>query len=125
VPLSAGIHDAVVAHHLAVQVAQQYERQIERLGVGRVRAIAFDAQPQDLGAQVGELLVVLTELAQLAASYASEVEDVPQQHDGPTRQRVFQRNDLAVRGRQREAWRLVANSNRRCPLFVNQHVRWL
>jgi hypothetical protein len=53
-------------------------------------AVALDAQAEQLSSLVGELLVVLTERTQLAASNAPEIEDVPQQNDWASCQAVVQ-----------------------------------
>jgi hypothetical protein len=81
-------------------------------------AAAFDTQSENLRAQVNESLVVLTERSQLAASYASEVEDIPQQDGRSAAQHVIERDRISSRGWQRETRRLIPNTDRRRSLIV-------
>jgi hypothetical protein len=62
--------------------------------------------------------MVLTERTQLAASYAAEVEHVPQQDHGAAREALVERYDFTRRRRQGEARRDVANVNRWTVLIV-------
>jgi hypothetical protein len=82
----SGVHDPKLADNFAIEVAEQWKRQVQLLGEGRVRAIALDAQAEKLCPQLSELRVVLTERTQLVASNAAKIEDVPQEDDRAARQ---------------------------------------
>jgi hypothetical protein len=43
------VHHSVLAHDLAIEVTQQWERQIELFGKSGVGAATLDAQSEDLG----------------------------------------------------------------------------
>ena len=117
-----GVHDPELADHFTIEVAQQRERQLQLLGEGRVGARALDAQAENLGPELDELWVVLTERTQLAASNPAEVKDVPQQDHWAARQAHVQRDGFAGRRGQAKARRLVANPDRWCALIVTHRL---
>ena len=90
--LLTAVHDPVLTHDLAVQIAEKRKRKLELLGERRVSAVTLDAQPQNLSAQLGEFRVVLTERTQLAGSNAAEIEHIPQQDNRAAGQAVSKRD---------------------------------
>jgi hypothetical protein len=74
-----------------------------------VRPGGIDADADDLGAQVAELLDTFSELGKLVRSTRAEVEDVGQEHDGPLLERIGQMERFWAADRQLEIGRGVAN----------------
>src|ERR687887_1355338 len=96
------VGDAELVHHLAVEVAQQREWDLELLSESGMSAVALDAHAEHAGTEHLETAVVLTEPLQLERSDPSEVEQVPRQDDRPAFEIAGQRDGLAKRGRQRK-----------------------
>ena len=81
--------------HLAIEIAQQRERQVEGRGERGVGTVTLDTQAKQARAESGETVVVLTERTQLQRSNAAEVEQVPGQHRWPSPQHLAQSHGLA------------------------------
>jgi PAS domain-containing protein len=75
------VGDAELLDSLAVEVAEERERQAELVREGGVGTVALDAESEDTRAEGGESVVARTEPFQLGRSDSPEVEQVPGQDD--------------------------------------------
>src|SRR5437773_840765 len=108
--VTVAVVHAVGADHRAMDVAQERERDVSRLGEGGVAEGAVTADAEQGRAPPRDLVGDLAQVAQLRRSDAAEVVTVEDEHHVGLALEVGQRHVVASRRRQREARRLLAEA---------------